>query len=106
MKQNIEQKIEASMHSLEGISRAKAPGYLYAKVLSGVYRIGEQTIWERLTGFIARPVVALGCIILVVAINALIIFSGNDTSIKNTTASAEPVDLYAYDIYNAENIEP
>lgn len=106
MKQENHSSVERAMQSVEGIRRAQAPGYLYAKILSGVYRRQTQTVWESISAFIARPAVTLACIVLVVAVNAIIIFNGSSKPAANVIASAESVDFYSYDIYNAENLEP
>lgn len=106
MKQPTHHSVDKVMQSMDGVQRAKAPGYLYAKILSGVYSRQTITIWERVSSFIARPAVALACIVLVVAVNALIIYSGSTEPVAQGIASAEAVDLYAYDIFNTENIEP
>ncbi|HRN80298.1 MAG TPA: hypothetical protein PKY29_03245 [Ferruginibacter sp.] len=106
MKEKITSSVEQAMNSVDGMQRAQAPGYLYAKILSGVYRRQTLTIWERISAFMARPAVTLTCIAVVVAINAIIIFKGNAVPAGNVIASAEPVDFYSYDIYNAENMEP
>lgn len=97
------------LNSFEGIERAKARPFMHTRVMARL-EVDEKNIWSSVAGFIARPVVAISCLVLVIIGNYLII-NNNGDSIKTTAAVSSPnsaADLLTPDNYilAVNNYEP
>lgn len=68
-KPEIERKVEDALNSLEGIQRAEAQPWFFARVKARIERGRNQTTWEKAGTFLARPAVALAALCLVLTLN-------------------------------------
>ncbi len=61
-------EIDEILDSLNGVGRAEARPYMYTRVMARIRE--ENSFWTKTVGFIARPAVAIGCVLAVLAANA------------------------------------
>jgi hypothetical protein len=73
MQEKFNQKIEETMRSLDGIEKATPRPFFFTRLEARMQN--EKSIWEEISSFVAKPMVAFACILLVVIINAAVIFS-------------------------------
>lgn len=78
-KANIQTNVEQAMQSLEGIQSASPGAFFFTRVQARMNKI-EQNIWEIVSAFIARPVVAFLVICLVVVMNVIVVFEHKQSS--------------------------
>ncbi len=107
--ENIHKKIEEVMQSIDNISKASPRPFLFTRLEARMQR--EKNIWEKLSSFVARPVVAFACICLVIMINAMVILSANtsENSLVQQNSESATVDEYSQvttTLYDFENVRP
>ena len=107
---DIQTKVEQIMQSLEGIQSASPGAFFFTRVQSRINRV-EQNIWEVLSAFLARPVVAFAVICLVVVMNMIVVFEHR----QSTVYLGDQLEQSVYDddftlasttIYDDEITEP
>jgi len=76
---NIKEKTEAALNSLEGMRSASPGAFFFTRVQARLNRV-EKNVWETLSGFIARPAVAIAVVCLVVLMNAVAVLQEEQTS--------------------------
>ena len=108
-KEKIQQEIESTLDSLNGIKRAEANPFLFTRVKARLNR--KAGGWERTFSFISRPLVALAVLALVMAMNGWSYFNTNTTTetiIADETASLPDFEneyklITSTDSYDYEN---
>ncbi|HEU5051491.1 MAG TPA: hypothetical protein VFT78_00195 [Hanamia sp.] len=95
MDQALNKKIDEAMQSLEGMEKASAGPYFFTRLEARMQR--EKSAWERISSFVAKPVVAFACICLIIVINAAVILS----STAGVTSSSQNSELATADEYNS-----
>ena len=108
MKSNdfIQQEVEKTLQSLDGVQRAEANPYLFTRIKASMQK---NTSWERISSFISRPVIAFATLLLIMAINAFVLFStgkneGTGTGEIAVTDIADEYNNSATTIYDYENL--
>lgn len=108
-KRSIEKLVEETLNSLEGAKRAEAKPFLLTRVLAKI-NSGEETanVWTRISVFLSKPAVALAGLLLIVLINAAIIFSNtkDKENMQNINSSKDEFAVNVLSIYESENQEP
>ena len=110
-KASIENHINKALSSVEGMERATPGPYFYTRLRARLDNKYENS-WQRLSGFVAKPVIAFATILLVICINIFAIYSNsNSDSTLNTTDQTDLVTVDEYNqvtsnIYDLENIKP
>jgi len=108
-KRSIEKLVEETLDSLEGAKRAEAKPFLLTRVLAKI-NSGEETAnaWTRISVFLSKPAVALAGLLLIILINAAIIFSNtkDNENIQNINSSKDEFAVNVLSIYESENQEP
>ncbi len=106
---NFNNRIEEILNSLDGIKRAEARPFMHTRVMAKL-QIEDKSIWSALAGFIAQPVVAISCFIIVIVGNYIIVNKSDDESKVTTSTSAanSATDLLQPDnfILAVNNYEP
>jgi len=102
----IQQEIEKTLQSLDGVQRAEANPYLFTRIKA---RMEKNTSWERISSFVSRPVIAFATLLLIMAINAFVLFSsgkneGTGTGEIAVTDIADEYNSSATTIYDYENL--
>lgn len=95
MQEKFNKKIEDAMRSLDGIKEASPSPFFFTRLEARMQR--EMSVWDKVSSFIAKPVVAFACICLVIMINATIIFSSSNSQRAADTQNNElaTVDEYS-----------
>lgn len=105
----INKKIEETMRSMDNMERATPRPFLFTRLEARME--GEKNMWNKVSSFVARPVVAFACICFVLILNAMIIFlsntSGNSlTQQGSELATADEYSQVSYNLYDFENSKP
>ena len=105
----INKKIEETMRSMDNMERATPRPFLFTRLEARME--GEKNMWNKVSSFVARPMVAFACICFVLILNAMIIFlsgtSGNSlTQQGSELATADEYSQVSYNLYDFENSKP
>lgn len=82
-KEQIQQEIEKTLQSIDGMKRAEANPFLFTRIKARMQK--NNNGWERTFSFVSRPAIALAIVILVMAVNAWAVW-GSSTTEENVTA--------------------
>jgi hypothetical protein len=106
---NTELKVNQALNSLEGCRRAGAGPFFFTRVQARMNKI-EVSIWETISGFIAKPGIAITAICFVILMNAIVLFNVEEGSpaLAEQTAliSAEEYNMAVRTFYENVNPEP
>src|SRR4030095_6094165 len=72
-KNRIQEEVEKTLNSLDGLQRAAANPYLFTRVKARLEN-DEKSFWGRALTLISRPSVAVPAIVLTILINTAIFF--------------------------------
>src|SRR5665647_202696 len=102
----LNKKVDEVMQSMDGIKRAAPRPFLFTWLEARMQ--SERNVWNKLTSFVARPVVAFACICFVLIINAMVILlsntSGNSLAPQGSElATADEYSQVSYNLYDFEN---
>ena len=105
----LNKKVDEIMQSMDGIKRAAPRPFLFTRLEARMQN--ERNVWNKLTSFVARPVVAFACICFVLIINAMVILlsatSGNSLAPQGSElATADEYSQVSYNLYDFENSKP
>ncbi len=82
----MENEIDRILNSLDGMSQASPSPFFYNKIAQKLKR-SEGNVWERWSGFIARPaVLAAGFVLMVILNLSSIIISGKHKVVDQQAA--------------------
>lgn len=72
----IDKKVEQALNSLDGIRRAEAQPWLFARVTALLQKESEEekTPWGTVSSILARPVVAVAGLFLILFLNGMFLF--------------------------------
>jgi hypothetical protein len=108
MKQHeLDKRVEETLDSLDGLSRAKANPFLFTRVEARLNQSGK-TGWEQLTAYIARPAVALAMLCMVILSNAVVMYSrsAKEEVPEQQLALTEEYNMTVTAFYEEETPEP
>jgi len=107
-KRHIQEEVEKTLNSLDGIQRATSNPYLFARIRARLER-EEKSLWSKALTFISRPSVAVPAIVLTILINTAIFFEFKSEKVQTPQdeeqAFASEYSLSDYTIYES-TIEP
>jgi len=99
MEEKFKKKIEEALKSFDGIEKASPRPFFFTRLEARMQN--QKSIWEEISSFVAKPMVAFACICLVVIINAAVIFSSsNSTNSTTNSISQQNNELATADEYN------
>lgn len=90
-KEKIQQEIEKTLESLNGMKRAEANPFLFTRIKARMTR--KAGGWERTFSFVSRPLVALAVLALVMAMNGWSFFGITSAPSTVTYAAEESLSL-------------
>lgn len=90
-KDKIQQEIERTLQSLDGVKRAEANPYLFTRINARMNK--KPGVWEWVSSFVSRPAIAIAIVALVMAINGWALWGSN--SADNGTVAADNVSELA-----------
>lgn len=107
--EHIHKKIDEVLQSLDKINRASPRPFLFTRLDARMMH--QKNIWENLSSFVARPVVAFACICFVLIINTTAIFMSDNTNNSqpqqgNELATADEYSQVSSTLYEFENPKP
>lgn len=95
MEEELNKQINKVMQSLDGTVKASPAPFFFTRLEARMER--EKSSWEKISSFVAKPVVALACICLVIMINMAVIFSSPNSQ---NSPDQQTSDLATTDEYN------
>ena len=109
MQENFDKKIEEVLHSIDGIKKATPAAFFFTRLEARMQK--SKSIWENITSFVARPAIAFACILVVIMINAIVIFSSSVSKKaivqqNNELATVDEYSEVTTSLYDFENIKP
>ena len=77
MKQKIdlEQKVEKTLNSLDGIQRATPQPWLFSRIKVKLMQQDDKTVWGVIGSFLSKPVVAIAGLCLILMMNGYLLFN-------------------------------
>jgi hypothetical protein len=107
-KRHIEQEVDKTLNSLDGVKRAVANPYLFTRIKVRLEK-EEGSIWSRATQLISRPAVAVAALVLAISINLAVFFEYRpevpETGQEDEQVFASEYNLSSDTIYDS-TIEP
>jgi membrane-bound ClpP family serine protease len=107
-KENINNWVDEALNSLDDVKRATGKPYLLTR-LNTKMQNSHSSVWDNALQFISKPMVALVCMLIIIAFNVLIISRNYNTFNTINEEQAVTVDEYNANITAlnyTENIEP
>lgn len=109
MEEKSGKKIDEVMQSLNRVEKASPSPFFFTRLEARMER--EKSSWEKISSFVAKPVVAFACICLVIMINAWVIFSScnsqNSTDQQTSElATTDEYNLVSSTFYEFVNAKP
>ena len=77
--ENIEKRVSGALGSLDGAHRATPGPFFFTRVQARLNNM-ENSIWESISSLLARPGIAIAGISLVILMNAIVLFKGEEGS--------------------------
>lgn len=105
---NLQDKIDASLNSLDGVQRATPSPFFYTRVI-GKLMNQQQSFWEKFSAVITRPVVAFSCMSVIVLMNVIAVYTNSDAATmteNDVVASDELTTQVTPGFYDLENSKP
>jgi uncharacterized membrane protein YdfJ with MMPL/SSD domain len=104
---NIGQRVNAVLNSMDGAQRATANPYLYTRIQAALHRQPD-TYWERLGRLMARPSIAIAGIVVVIALNLAVVISHTNKADALEEMTLNTDDFYesVAIVYDIDNNEP
>jgi hypothetical protein len=107
-KRDIEQRIEDTLNSLDGMSRAEANPFIYTRIQARLKR--TKTGVERIVLFAGKPAFAFLVLVVVISTNLVAMLQGsNEAATKPQQSQFVVADEYhnnVQNLYDYENPEP
>jgi hypothetical protein len=109
MQDKFSKKIEDALQSIDNIEKAHAPFFFFTRLEARMKN--DSNVWEKITSFLAKPMMTIACVCLVIMINAFVIFSSsnakNTSTLQNTElATADEYSQVTATLYEYENTKP
>lgn len=108
MQENHNKKVEDAMRSLDGLKQASPDPFFFTRLEASMQR--ERGAWDKISSFVAKPIIAFACICLVIMINAVVIFSTTDSlntnSQSNELATVDEYTQISSTLYEFVNTNP
>ncbi len=68
-------EIDEILNSLDGVGRAEARPFMHTRIMARIRE--ENNFWTKAVGFIARPAVAIGSVLVVLVANAYTVMNSD-----------------------------
>jgi len=106
-KEKIQQEIEQTLQSFEGVKRAEANPFLFTRIQARMAK--KDSVWERTFSFISKPAIAMAIVLLVMAVNGWALLGSNsNNAISDSANVSELANEYnvvaSVDNYDYENL--
>jgi hypothetical protein len=82
-KRHIQEQVDKTLDSLDGIQSASANPFLFTRIQARLQK-EETNFWSQAFTFISRPAVAFAGVAIAIIINAIVLFESRSEPVKNT----------------------
>ncbi len=90
-KKTIEERIEETMNSFDGIQPASPQPWLFTRIQGRLLKMEEKTSWDMVSSFLSKPAVAIASLCLILFLNGFILFQQEkEASVVILPAQYEP----------------
>ncbi len=107
----FDDKIDATLKSIDGLAKASPKPFLLTRINAGLNNTAKETVWSQIAFYLKKPVVCGLVILILLFVNFIVIKKINNKSeIENLAKSAtSPKYDFAINVsvlYDIENQEP
>ena len=95
-KRHIQEEVEKTLNSLDGVQRAVANPYLFTRIRAAVGN-DEKGFWGKALTFVSRPSVAVPAVVLTILVNTAILFEFKSDKVQ-TPQDEEQVFASEYNL--------
>ena len=111
MRELLDDKIDFTLKSIDGITKASPKPFLLTRINAGLGSATAETIWSRTAFYLKKPLVSGLVILLLIFANIMVIKSMNNKSEMDNLAKSATSQKYDFAInvsvlYDIENQEP
>jgi hypothetical protein len=99
-KEHIQNEVERTLNSLDGMQRAASNPYLFTRVKARIEK-DEKNFWTSAIAFMSRPAVAFTTILIALFINAAVFYESR--SEQPSQSASEGEQLFASDYNLSDN---
>ena len=89
-REKIQQEIESTLQSLDGVKRAEANPFLFTRIKARMNK--KANGWEDAFSFISRPIIAVAILVIVMAVNGWALW---DSGSAGTGITADPTASFS-----------
>ena len=104
---DIQKRVDEAMDSILNIGQATPQPFFYTRLMARIQR-QESSGWEKISGLISRPVVAIITVSTVLMLNIYVALNESSPSVNSSemydVATAD--DLGTNTFYDIENVQP
>ena len=91
-KEKIQQEIERTLQSLDGVKRAEANPFLFTRIKARMNK--KANGWEWIFSFVSKPAIAIAIILLVMAVNGWALWGSNSGENISDPGASELANEY------------
>jgi len=104
---DIQTRVDEAMDSILNIGQAAPQPFFYTRLMARIQR-QESSGWEKISGLISRPVVALITVSTVLLLNIYVALNESSPSVNRSEISdvATADDFGTNTFYDIENVQP
>ncbi len=73
IQKNIQEKVEATLHSIDGITRAEIPAFFYTRVQAKLTNQASSVWWQRLLVVATKPIFYIATLSVFLLLNITVI---------------------------------
>ena len=72
---DIEQKVEKTLNSLDGIQQATPQPWLFSRIKGKLMQQDDKTVWGAISSYLSKPVIAIAGLCLILMMNGYLLFN-------------------------------
>lgn len=103
-KNKLDKLVEETINSMDAAERAMPAPFLLTRIRTGLAKETLSTPWEKVSAFLAKPLVAFPALVLVLVLNFWIIRSAVSTDNTLPPADYSKVSTDDYSLGNATSL--
>ena len=96
---DLEQYLESALSSMDKVQRASPGPFFFTRVKARLDNKKGRNVWDIASAFIARPVVAIGMVVMVILLNTSVLMKEPENT-ENTMVSSVQTEPSFADEYN------
>ena len=106
---DINRKIEDALSSLDGIKKASPNPFFFTRLEARMQK--KKNVWDEVSSFVSRPVIVFAGILLILLINATVIFTSSNVPAvsekqNNELATVDEYSQVSSSFYEFVNTKP